>query len=410
MDFEHLLDRYAELIVKVGCNIQEGQWLRISAPIETAPFVRRVARHAYQAGAPFVDVLWSDEQLSLTRFRYAPEDSFELLPDWRLQMGMEHVQRGSAFLSIYAEDPELLKDVDPERVMRAAITQSTLMKPVSQAIMSDQVRWCVISLPVAAWARKVFPALSDDANAIQALWQNIFELCRLTNSDPIEAWRKHNTDLQARAAHLNARRYAKLHYKAAQTDFTVGLVEGHIWTGGGSKTADGLDFMPNIPTEEIFTTPHMLQADGIVACTKPYSYNGVVIRDFGFKFEGGRVVDFYAKEGLDALARMMDMDEGARRLGEVALVPHSSPIGQANLLFYNGLYDENAACHMALGKAYDSVVQGAIGKSREEQQAMGINDSLIHEDVMIGSSEMNIDGILPDGTHEAILRGGEWAF
>ncbi|HXV97142.1 MAG TPA: aminopeptidase [Anaerolineae bacterium] len=409
LSFEQKLQSYAELTVKVGLGLQPGQRLMIRAPLESAPLVRLIAASAYKAGGRLVEVLWNDDALTLARFNYAPRDSFEEFPTWRTQAMREVFEQGGASLRIYAEDPDLLKDQDPDLidlVERVALTHSA---PIRKFGMANLINWSVISTPTASWANKIFPGIAP-AQQVANLWELIFEVCRVNQADPVMAWHEHIQKMKVKVAHLNAKQYAALKYSAPGTDLTLGLPDNHIWHGVEAETPTGITFIPNLPTEEVFTMPHKDRTEGVVASTKPLSYAGVLINDFSLTFEAGRVVKVTAKTGETTLQKLVETDEGAARLGEVALVPHSSPISQTGLLFYNSLYDENASCHLALGRAYPFCLAGGTTMSEEELAAAGGNHSLTHEDFMIGSGEMNVDGITRDGATEPIMRAGEWAF
>jgi aminopeptidase len=409
LSFEQKLQNYADLAVEVGVGLRPGQRLIIRAPIEGAALVRLIAASAYEAGARLVDVLWQDDGLTLTRFRHAPRDSFEEFAEWRTEVLTQAAEKGDAVLSVYASDPELLKDQDPALIALSQRIYDEHMKPFRRKVMADELNWSIIALPIPAWAARIFPDdLSD--KQISNLWETIFQVCRADQVDPVEAWQEHNLGLTVRKNYLNARQYAALRYTAPDTDFTIGLPEEHIWQGGGSETTSGITFNPNIPTEEVFTLPHKDLADGVVTATRPLSYGGVLIENFSLTFEGGRVVKAMAEKGDTVLRNLIDTDEGAARLGEVALVPNSSPISQSGLLFYNTLYDENAASHLALGRAYRFSLKDGKLMSDEEFLLAGGNDSHIHVDFMIGSGQMTVEGITRNGSAHLIMRDGEWAF
>jgi aminopeptidase len=407
--FEQNLQNYADLAVKIGVGLQAGQRLMLRAPVEAAPLVRLIAASAYKAGSRLVDVIWTDDAITLTRFKYAPRDSFEEFPTWQAEALLKIAQQGDAVLSIYATDPDLLKEQDPALVATVQRVSQTQLKPFRQYVMSDQLNWSIISLPIASWAAKVFPA-SPPQQQIAQLWAAIFKICRIDQPDPLAAWQDHLAELAKRTRYLNAKQYQVLKYTAPGTDFTLGLPQGHIWHGGESQTPARIPFIANFPTEEVFTMPHKEQAEGMVSSTKPLSYGGVLIEDFSLTYRQGRVVQVTAKKGEVVLKRLIETDEGAARLGEVALVPHSSPISQSGLLFYNTLFDENASNHIALGRAYRFCIAGGVAMSDEAFAAAGGNDSLAHVDFMIGSEAMNVDGLTADGQTEAVMRNGEWAF
>ncbi|MET3292634.1 UNVERIFIED_CONTAM: aminopeptidase [Brevibacillus sp. OAP136] len=407
--FETMLDRYAELVVKVGVNIQSGQTLVVSAAIDSAELVRKIARKAYEAGAKHVHFEWNDDELTRLRYDLAPDEAFEEFPMWRAKGFEEMAENGAAFLSIVASNPNLLKGVDSKRIATANRVAGKAMAKYRNYTMSDQVSWTVISAPSAAWAALVFPDLPE-AERIPALWNAIFKATRCDLDNPIAAWKEHKATLHAKVTHLNEKKYRALHYKAPGTELTIQLPEGHLWIGGGSVNKDGVNFTANMPTEEVFTAPFREGVNGVVQSTKPLSYQGNLIENFSITFEKGRIVSFTAKAGQEALQRLVDMDEGSHYLGEVALVPHQSPISQSNTIFYNTLFDENASNHLAIGRAYPICLEGGADMSEEELQKRGLNESLSHVDFMIGSAEMDIDGETADGKLEPIFRGGNWAF
>lgn len=407
--FETMLDSYAELAVKVGVGLKPGQRLLIRASIEAIDLTRRVVDHAYRAGALLVDVLYDDEQISLTRYQQAPEASFDEISTWAADAMIKGTERGDAILSIRASDPSLLKDQDPERVAKVQKNASKYSLPVSRRISSKEVNWSIVAVPSVAWATKVFPDLGEE-EAVAALWESIFRICRVDQDDPVAAWREHITVLKARREALDAKQYRSLRYRAPGTELELGLPDNHRWMGGESRTRDEALFVANIPTEEVFTLPHRERAEGLVSSSKPLAYAGTLIEDFSLRFEGGRVVEVKAAKGEEALRKLVETDEGSARLGEVALVPHGSPISQSGLLFLNTLYDENASSHLAVGRAYRICLEGGADLSDEKFTAAGGNDSLAHVDFMIGSELMDVDGVLDDGRVEPVMRKGEWAF
>ncbi len=408
-DFENRLQKYAALITHVGLNVQPGQEVVLRTPIDTAPLARQVAIHAYQAGAKFVHALYSDEQMTLIRYQHAPRDTFDYFPQWYADALIGLAESGAAFLSVYATDPELLKDQDPELISLAQKVAAQKTQRFAELLGADQAPWTVVSGAVASWARRVFPDLAPDEQ-VDALWEAIFKACRVDAEDPVEAWRQHTENLAKRAHYMNQKQYVALKYTSEGTDLTVGLPQNHIWKGGFGQTPQGVRFTANIPTEEIFTLPHRERVDGVVRATMPLNLRGNLVENFWFRFEQGRVVEAHAEKGEAILKQLLETDENAVRLGEVALVPQSSPIAQMGILFYNTLYDENASCHLALGRAYRTSLVDGEAMTREAFMAAGGNDSLVHVDFMIGSDDMDIDGILPDGSTEPVFRQGEWAF
>ncbi|MBK9714732.1 MAG: aminopeptidase [Kouleothrix sp.] len=406
---QQALRQYADLAVRVGLNLRAGQRLIVRAPLQTAPLVRLIAASAYRAGASLVDVQWRDDELTLIRFQEAPRDSFEQFPSWQAQALLESAERGDAFLSIVADDPDLLKGQDPALVGIAQKTAARQYQPFQRLMARNATNWLVISAPIESWAAKIFPHEPPEQRETR-LWEAIFRVCRIGQADPVAAWQAHVERLVATSDYLNHRRYAALKYRAPGTDLTIGLPDGHRWASGRVTSENGIAFIPNMPTEEVFTLPHRGQVSGVVSSTRPLSLDGALIDDFSLTFAEGRVVDVRARSGESHLRRLIETDEGAGRLGEVALVPHSSPIAQSGLLFYNTLFDENAASHLALGRAYRFSLAGGEALSEEQFGQAGGNTSLIHTDFMIGSGQMDVDGVRQDGTVEPLMRAGEWAF
>lgn len=408
LSFEQKLKNYADLVVQVGANVQPGQNVMFRAPVEGAALARLIVESAYAAGARYVDVLWSDEQTSLSTFKHAPDEVFNEMPAWQRAALVDAAARHDAFIEIRAVDPELLIDINPARVAAYQTTRRRELRPFSEAVMNSDVNWCLVTMPIASWAGRLYPA--DEAEvALDNLWDAIFRAVRADQSDPVAAWRDHLAGLERRRKYLNDKQYNALRYTAPGTDLTVGLPKGHMWLGGYQPTNSGITYVANMPTEEVFTLPHRDRVDGRVKSTKPLAYAGKLIDGFSFTFKEGQVVDYQADKGQDVLEQLLATDEGAKHLGEVALVPHSSPISQLGILFFNTLFDENAASHLALGRAYRFTLEGGTKMNDDEAARAGVNDSLTHVDFMIGSAETDIDGVLPDGTTEAVMRAGEWA-
>jgi aminopeptidase len=407
--FERNLEKYAALAVQVGVNVQVGQTLVVNAPLTAADLVRKIAQKAYEVGAKHVHVEWYDEQMTYIRYKHAPEEAFTEFPMWKAKGLEELAANGAAFLTIYSPNPDLLKDIDPKRIATDNKTRATALSNYRNYIMNDRVSWSLISAPTPDWAKKIFPDLSAD-EAVEKLWNVIFETVRVNTDDPVQAWKEHNARLEKTREYLNKKQYKQLIFEAPGTNLTIDLPENHIWSGGTAENEKGVLFNPNIPTEEVFTMPHKDGVNGVVRNTKPLNYSGTVIDNFSLTFEKGKVVDFTAEVGYETLKLLLSTDEGASRLGEVALVPHHSPISLSNLIFYNTLFDENASNHLALGRAYPTNIEGGVDMSNEELAAHGVNTSLIHEDFMIGSAEMDIDGVTKDGKREPIFRKGNWAF
>jgi len=415
-DFERNLDKYAEVILKIGLNLQPGQRLLIGWPaaglygtsIEVAPLVRKIATQAYQMGSPLVHVLWNDDQLRLIRFQHAQPDTLEEFPAWRAQAAIDAARAGDAVLRINSQDPDLLADQDPQLISRFNAVNARHIRPFSQLQTRNAVPWVAVTAPVDGWTQKLFPDLPAD-QAQARFWDALFQICRINTPDPVAAWREHIAALVSRRDILNARRYSGLKLTGPGTDLTLGLPQQHTWNGATMRTQGGIDFTANIPTEEVFTTPHAGQTEGVVTMSKGFSYGGTVIEGLRLAFSGGRVTSVTASAGESYIRQVLEIDEGARRLGEVALVPHSSPISQMGMLFHSTLIDENAASHLALGRGFRFAMEGGAAMSAQEFAAAGGNDSLVHIDCMVGSGEMDVDGITADGRSEPIMRAGEWA-
>ncbi|MCR8642744.1 aminopeptidase [Paenibacillus sp. N1-5-1-14] len=407
--FQQNLEKYANLAIRTGINLQEGQTLVVNASIECAPLVRLVVKKAYEAGAKNVMVEWSDDTVTRTKYELAPDEAFTEFPMWRAQGFEELAASNAAFLSIYAPNPDLLTGIDPKRIATNTKTASTAMSKYRAYLMSDRAVWSLVGHPTVEWARKVFPNAESNDDAVAKLWDVIFETTRIPAEDPVAAWQEHCDQLHKVATILNEKQYKTLAYEAPGTNFTLDLVENHIWAGGGAVSESGTPFRPNMPTEEVFTMPHKDGMNGTVRSTKPLNYGGTVIDNFSITFENGKVVDYSAEQGYETLKHLVETDEGSSRLGEVALVPHKSPISDTNLIFFNTLFDENASCHLAIGNAYPTNVQGGTKMTDEEKAASGVNQSLTHVDFMIGSAELNVDGITKDGKREPIMRNGNWA-
>jgi aminopeptidase len=408
-DFQTKLEKYAELAVKIGVNVQPGQNLIVNATIDCAELVRLIVKQAYEAGARFVKVNWSDDVVTRLRYDMAAEESFLDDPKWYAGEMLEYVENGAAVLHVISSDPDLLKGVSTERLTNHQKTYGKAMSKYREMQMSDKFSWSIVAVPSKVWADKVFPDLPEEQR-VQALWEAIFRTVRLDQPDPIAAWQQHIDNLTQKSDYLNAKRYKKLHYKAPGTDLTIELPEGHLWVAAESINAQGNTFLANLPTEEVFTAPLKTGVNGTVAATKPLSYRGTVIDRFSLTFENGRIVGYHAEVGADVLKQLVELDEGSHYLGEVALVPHNSPISQSGILFYNTLFDENASNHLAIGNAYAFNLEGGKSMSQDELSQRGLNSSLAHEDFMVGSAEMDIFGVTADGKEEPIFAKGNWAF
>jgi aminopeptidase len=407
-EFQTQLKKYAEVAVKVGINLQKGQNLVIMATISAAPYVREVVKAAYEAGAKDVFVRWDDDQITRIRYDMAPMEAFEEAPLWLARGFEEMAASGHAFLSVLSPNPELLKGVDPKKIATSHKVNGEAMRPFSNYIKAGKVSWSIVAVPNEAWAAKVFPDLDPEAG-IAALWDQIFRINRITTPDPIKSWEEHIKTLHDRCDFLNEKRLKKLHYRAPGTDLTIELADRHIWLGGAKKNTSGVPYTPNLPTEEVFCAPKKTGVNGTVKSTKPLNYGGQLIEGMSFVFENGKIVDFKADKGYDILKNLVDMDEGARYLGEVALVPHRSPISDTGLLFYNTLFDENASCHLAIGSAYAMNIEGGTELDDKGLEEAGLNTSITHVDFMIGSDQLDIDGETENGETIAIFRNGNWA-
>jgi aminopeptidase len=409
LSFEDKLDRLAEVAVRVGLGLREGQELVLTAPIDALPLVRRITDHAYRAGALLVTTLYADDPCVLSRYEHAPDASFDYAPVW-LQDGIATAFRsGSARMGIAGTNPALLSGQDPAKVARANVAASKAAKPAMELITRHEINWTIVAAATPEWAKLVFPGEPVDA-AMAKLWEAIFLASRITGDDPVADWLAHGARLKQRVDLLNAKRYAALHFKSAdgETDLRVGLADQHLWAGGGTTAGNGVYCQPNIPTEECFTTPHKDRVDGVVRASKPLSHQGTLIENIRCRFEGGKIVEATAMAGEDVLNKLISTDDGARRLGEVALVPASSPIAASGILYWSTLFDENAASHIALGQAYSTCLVGGEKMGDEELAALGANESLIHVDWMIGSAKMDVDGVAADGAAEPLMRAGEW--
>ena len=379
----------------------------MTATLDTLPLVRRITEQAYKAGASLVTTLLTDEDATLLRYKYAPNESFDYAAGW-LYEGLANAFRGGAArLAVAGGNPALLSQEDPEKVGRANRAVSKAYRPALELITRHDINWTIVAAATPAWAATVFPDLKAE-DALARLWDAIFAASRVDAADPVAAWKAHDAGLHRRAGLMNQKRYSALHFKAPGTDLRVGLADDHVWLGGGMTAHNGRYCIPNMPTEEVFTTPHKDRTEGTVTSTKPLSHQGTMIEGIAVRFESGRVVEAKADRGQEVLQRMIDTDDGARRLGEVALVPHSSPIAQSGLLFSNTLFDENAACHIALGQAYSTCLKDGEKLSKEALAKLGANESLIHVDWMIGSGKMDVDGITALGESEPLMRQGEW--
>ncbi|GFN31946.1 aminopeptidase [Paenibacillus xylaniclasticus] len=409
LSFEQKLNNYADIIVKIGANIQPGQSLMLHASIESPELVRLVVKKAYEAGAYQVKVVWTDDAVSRIRYELAPEQSFLEAPKWSAGEKLEMAEQGAAAVTISSADPDLLKGIPQERIRNADRTLRQANEKYRQLSQAFKFSWSLATVPSPAWAAKVFPDVPAEEQ-VPKLWEAIFRMVRADQPDPIAAWNAHIAQLHAKAKYLNEKQYKKLYYKGPGTDLTIEMPDDHVWLGGGKQNGQGVWFVPNLPTEEVYSAPLRTGVNGTVSSTKPLSYNGNIIDRFSFTFENGRVVKAAAEQGEEALLGLLETDEGAKYLGEIALVPHRSPISDSNILFYKTLFDENASCHLAIGSAYASCIKGGSSLSQEELLARGLNRSMAHTDFMVGSGELNIYGVTKEGVKEPVLLNGNWAF
>lgn len=408
---ETLLKQYAEFAVKVGVNPQKGQTMLIACSVESAYFARLCAQAAFEAGARDVVMKYADDQFARLRMQHVDVQTLEDVKPYVLRSYLDYAESegGVCILNIHDSDPEVFKGLDAQKIARATKARREALAAWREYTMKDKVQWSIVAIPGPAWAQKVFPGQQD---AEEKLWQAIFRVCRVQQgTDVAAAWREHLARLEARRNRLNELCLESIHFESGNgTDLTVGLADSHTWEAAGGRTPEGYEFLPNIPTEEVFTAPHKDKVDGVVHGTKPYVYNGEIIDGFWVRFEHGRVVEYHAEKNEDLLGHLLDTDEGARHIGEVALVPASSPINQSGILFYSTLFDENAACHIAFGAGYPGTVKGGNAMTKQQLAALGVNDSLVHEDVMIGAADTTITGKTKDGQTVALFQNGEWVF
>ena len=401
------LIKYASLAVNIGVNIQKDNILVISSPIETAEFARLITEEAYKSGAKDVIVHYGDQKLTKIKLENSSLETISNIPEWQAESYNYYARQEACFISISASDPDGLKGVPVEKIGASQKARTSALKEYFDNSMSNKCRWCVLSVPTLSWAKKVFPKVSDD-EPMESLWDVIF---RVDTENPVNAWKKHNAYLEEKIKFMNNNNFKSVHLKSANgTDLNIELPEGHIWAGGSEGDVNGIPFNANIPTEEVFTLPKKTGVNGIVYSSKPLSYGGNLIDNFSITFKDGKAIDFTAETGYDVLKQMLESDEGAKYLGEVAFVPYNSPISNSKLIFFNTLFDENAACHLAFGRAYESCVKDADKYSEEELEKIGVNNSVIHVDFMIGTSDLEITGINKNGEAIQIFSNGNWAF
>ncbi|RIW32058.1 aminopeptidase [Bacillus salacetis] len=404
------LKKYAELAVRAGVNLQKNQLLIIHSDIQNAPFARLIQITAYKAGAANVFIDWTDEQSDKEFYLNAADRVIDHIPDWRAARMKEWDDAGAAYIHIISENLDVFNEVSSERISRYQKASRTKLSDHHAKIRSHKIRWCLLTVPYAAWAAKVFPNQSKE-EALQSLWKLILKGSRADGGNPIEDWEVHNRTFESRKKFLNDSQFKALHFTNSRgTDLFVGLPENHRYVGGGVTDKDGIPFFPNIPTEEIFTAPHKNKVNGKLTGTKPLIYGGSVIDDFYLIFKNGRIIDFYAAKGQDALQNLIDTDEGSRYLGEIALVPQRSPLAQADTLFYNTLFDENKACHIGIGNASPSNIENGSEQTDEELKEAGLNASLLLVNVTFGSKDLNVVGIQEGGTEVLLMKDGDFQF
>jgi aminopeptidase len=407
LSFQNRLRSYARLAVRAAVNVQPGQELLVSSDIAEIEFVRLVAEEAYEAGAKNVVMLFTDEPSTLIRFGHASEEALDYAPHWYHDMLAEQFENGAGYLAVYGANPSLLQNIDPKKVAKAGQSKAKAGERFSKAITRSASNWAIVGHASPSWAKAVFPHLSE-ADAVERLWEAIFACTCVDNENPVEVWNKHAAGLERKKQSLDEQGIRALRFRSPGTDLRVGLAEGHCFQGGRAKSATGIAFSPNVPTEEVFTMPHREQVDGVVRSTKPLSLRGTLIENIEMEFKSGRAIRASATAGNAVLQGLLDTDEGARHLGEVALVPNNSSVSRTNVLFLNTLFDENAACHIAMGQAIGGNLTGLAEASEEDRRARGMNTSMVHLDWMIGSGESDVDGELADGSVQPILRKGEW--
>lgn len=404
------LQKYADLALKIGINLQDKQILVIMSPVEAAPFTRILVETAYKMGAKEVVVHWNDDFCKKMKFTYGDVEIFETMPQWEIDSLMFYAEKGAAFLSIAANDPELLKGVDSTKIAKSQTARNIGLKAYYEKVMTNAIQWNIISVPTTAWAKKVFPNVFGE-EAVEMLWKAIISSVKADTENPVETWHNHLKNLKEKMDYLNKKQFKKFIMKnSLGTDLTVQLPNKHIWASGKDTSKSGIDFVANIPTEEVFSMPYKYGVDGIVKASKPLNYGGNLIEDFSLTFKDGKIIDFSAKSGEEALKNLINTDEGAKYLGEIALVPYDSPISNSNILFYNTLFDENASCHLAIGQAYPSCIEEGDTMDKKQMEEAGMNDSLVHVDFMFGTKDLNITGVDTFGNEEPIFINGNWAF
>jgi len=409
-NFEENLLKYAKLLVSKGINVKHGDWVKLTINVDQATLARLITAESYALGAEKVIVKWSDDEISKLHYIHQPQEVLTDIPKYEIEESEDHVLNHRVCrLSILSSDPGLLNEVDPAKIAAYQSVAGKAFKVQRMATQNDDLKWTVAAAAGASWAAKVFPNLATTEEQVDALWDQIFKTCRVYENNPIAAWDEHKKTLNEKAAKLNEIQFDALHYTAPGTDLTLGLPKNHIWACAGNVNPKGEEFIANMPTEEVFTSPDTRRMDGIVRSTKPLSYAGTLIEGIEVRFKDGKIVDISAEKGDETIKKLVFDNDGGTGLGEVALVPDPSPISQSGITFFNTLFDENASNHLAIGSSYPTTIQGGTKMNEEELQQHGLNTSTVHVDFMIGSNKMNIDGIKQDGTIVPIFRNGDWA-
>lgn len=401
-----ILSDYAELVVKIGVNLQKGQGLEIVCPVEKREVAKALTIAGYNAGAKIVRIRWEDEEINKLNYTYADTNALTEVPKWLVASRNYLVEEGFCYIAVSADDPSAFKDIPADKIAAVAKARGKALKKYSDAVMSNQIRWCVISVPTLAWAKQVFPNSKD---AVKDLAEAIEKTMRLDCESPLQMWQEHIKTLDKRAEFLNKHNFSYLHFKSGNgTDLKVGLAKNHLWTSAQELAKDGVKFVANMPTEEVFTAPHRLKVDGVLKSALPLCENGQIIDDFSITFKKGKIIDFTAKKGYETLKHLINTDEGTHHLGEVALIGKNSPIAKSGILFYNTLFDENASCHLAIGKAYPTTVKNGETLSKKELKSLGVNDSTEHIDFMIGTDDLEVIGVDDKCNAVQIFKNGEW--
>lgn len=410
MEFNEKLKKYSETIIKVGTNVQKGQLVVIRANIEAKELVRSLTEEAYKAGAGDVNVVWRDDIITRRKFEYASIETLSEVKQWTVDQYTDYIDSNAVFISVVGDDPNKFDGLDIEKIKANSIANSKAMKYFSTSLMSDKNSWCVVGAPTAAWAKVVFPELTEK-EAVEKLWELIFYTSRIGEGDSIKGWEEHISELSRRAKYLNEKQFKYLKYSSKKgTDLIIELPKNHVWNAAGSGfNAKGISFTANMPTEEVFTLPHKDGINGVVYSTKALNYNGNIIDEFMLEFENGKVIKYEAKKGYEVLKSLLETDEGALSLGEVALVPFDSPISNTNTMFFETLYDENASCHLALGRAYPTCLKDGEKMTEDELKERGANDSLVHVDFMVGDKTLNIVGVTESGEEIPVFTNGNWS-